>query len=447
MATGRLARFCFSPLLMVGVFSAAPVFAQETQEIAIETSKYQIEGLVNGNAVFVRSGGSENDYAVMQLNKGAAVTVVGERFNWLKITPPEGSFCYVAKAYVNRAGDGSIGQSTGTPYVRVGSSLNQLKTKVAGKLEPNQRVEIIGEQDEYFKIKPPADVFFYVNKQFVDPVRQIPAPGPEQKPEGGQLAQGSTGGGGPTTKPQNPVTPSGDAADPRGDEPAGAGIAGAGTGSGIPATQPTVDAEAEFDRLEKLYSQASLKPLDQQPVAELLTGYKQLASNTTLPESLRRICEQKTSILEGRDKVLKEYVEIKAAQDTMKAKQQALQQERQEIETRISGASVKFYTAIGTLRTSSMQFGPVALFRLTDPSNGRTVCYIRSDDAKLGQRIGEFIGIKGEVTIDAQRSMTIITPASFEPIDAGKVGQGIMATYTPPSLLPGGVASGADNGQ
>src|SRR5690242_11062752 len=79
-----------------------PAQSPESGVPVIESSKFQAVGAVNANAVFVRSGPSENDYPVMKLDKGAQVTVVGARFEWLKIVPPDGSFCYVAKAYVEK---------------------------------------------------------------------------------------------------------------------------------------------------------------------------------------------------------------------------------------------------------------------------------------------------------------------------------------------------------
>src|SRR3954470_1384414 len=178
----------------MGLFSTTLVRAQQTNSTSapptpaaqadssqpeVGNSKYQFAGVINSSAVFIRSGPSDNDYATLKLDKGAEVTVVGIRFEWLKIVPPEGSFCYVAKAYVNRAGNGTIGQVSSTLNVRVGSSLNPLKTKVAAKLEPGERVEITGEQDEYFKIKTPQNVYIYINKQFVDPVRPLKADKPE----------------------------------------------------------------------------------------------------------------------------------------------------------------------------------------------------------------------------------------------------------------------------
>src|ERR1700712_264376 len=85
------------------LFSPALLHAEDTEpKTDVENSKFQFAGVINANAVFVHSGPSENDYPTMKLDHGAAVTVVGIRFDWLKVLPPEGSFCYVAKAYVEK---------------------------------------------------------------------------------------------------------------------------------------------------------------------------------------------------------------------------------------------------------------------------------------------------------------------------------------------------------
>ena len=95
----------FASLLLF--VTVAALRAQDATEPSIENSKFQADGLINANAVYVRSGPSDNDYPVMKLDKGAQLHVVGQRFEWLKVVPPDGSFCYVSKAYVDRHGDGS----------------------------------------------------------------------------------------------------------------------------------------------------------------------------------------------------------------------------------------------------------------------------------------------------------------------------------------------------
>ena len=184
---GLFASITFISCFCIACFNATLARAQDVAPAEVENSKYQFAGVVNSNAVFVRSGPSENDYATMKLDKGAEVKVVGIRFEWLKVVPPEGSFCYVAKAFIDRRGAGNVGRVQQTLNVRVGSQLNELKAKIASKLEPGTDVEILGEEQEYFKIKPPAGVFFYINKQYVDPERpiKVDATGNEVAPQAG----------------------------------------------------------------------------------------------------------------------------------------------------------------------------------------------------------------------------------------------------------------------
>jgi hypothetical protein len=418
----------------------------------------------------------------MKLDKGAEVTAVGLRFEWLKVVPPEGSFCYAAKAYIDRHGDGRQGRVTSTLNVRVGSQLNELKAKIATKLEPGASVEIIGEEQEYFKIKPPTGVFFYVNKQFVDPVRavnlaqadpqkqagpQVPLPQPEQPSESqsqppapapsdtGATAQDTTttptdtsnsgiASNDPldtTVTPTAPTPTPSPSPSPSYTSPSAA-VAQQRERT-TPATQPVAAAneEAEFDRLEKEYADATLRPINDQPVAQLLEGYQKLSNSNTLPESLRRIAEFKVEVLKSRLEVQNQFAETQRVIDDMKTKQMALGAEQQELEQRIKDNDIQFYTAVGTLRPSSLQQGNETLYRLTDPSNGRTIVYLRSSDNKLAAMIGQFIGVKGEVQTEAQLNLRVVSPSEVEPVNPAKVGQSIAAQIVPPSLLPGGATA------
>jgi SH3-like domain-containing protein len=408
----------------------------------VENSKFQITGAVNANAVYVRSGPSENDYVTTKLDKGAQVTVVGERFNWLKIVPPPGSFCYVGKAFVNRAGNGSIGQVTSTLNVRIGSDQNQLKAKIATKLEPGQKVEIIGEQDEYFLIKPPVDVYLYISKQFVDPLKPVvkeePKPAdpvqPTERPGETGVVETAT----PTGR--EPIAPPGEAgetvAGPPSTQP---GQAVVEKKPDEPATsQPAIAAlEGEFERLETLYGEVTQKPLDEQPVEELLQDYKKLAASEGLPESLRRICDFKAGVLSNRAELKKDLLGVRQLQETMKQKQDALKGEQKDLEDLVKRSQIQIYTAVGTLRASSLQQGEQTLYRLTDPANGRTVVYLRTNDNRIGQYVGQFLGVRGQLEPEAPLGLKIIAVSEYEPVNPTKVGQSIAAQFVPPSLLPG----------
>jgi hypothetical protein len=452
LARSHFFRIVLTAVSFVALVACQPVVtrAQDADANPDEgNTKFQFEGVVNANAVYVHSGPSENDYPTMKLDRGAHVTVVGIRFDWLKIVPPDGSFCYVAKAYTEKRGDGTVGRTTNALIVRMGSDLNTLKVRVAKRLEADTDVQILGEQDEYFKIKPPEGVYVYVDKQFVDPVKQIalvPTPAdpnantPAIVPPNGVAQNGAgqtavspidlTGGAsaGPTTAPDN--TLAGPTTEPS--------IAQA------PATQPeeaTAAAQAEFDQLEATFATESAKPLENQDPATLSASYDKLAKGGSLPDSLRQIAQYKAASLKARADDRAEYLVVKKEQDDMKAKVAALRAERDELEVRVKANEIKAYAAVGTLRASSLQQGAQMLYRLTDPGSGRTVIYIRTSDNKLGALMNQFIGIKGTVTDDAQLSLKVIEPTDFEAVDQTKLYSSVMAQIVPPSLMPSGQVS------
>jgi hypothetical protein len=166
------------------------------------------------------------------------------------------------------------------------------------------------------------------------------------------------------------------------------------------------------------------------------TGYAKLASSTVLPESLRRMCDYREQTIKQRIQDQQEFLAVKKSEDEMKQKELALKGERDELEQRIKQTGIQCYTAVGTLRVSSLQQGNGTLYRLTDPNTGRTVLYLRSDDAKLGGMEGQFIGVNGTVQDDASLNMKMITPTSFAAVDQSKVNLTVSSQIVPPSLMP-----------
>src|SRR5690349_5901082 len=140
----------------------------------VENSRNRAECVINADNVYVRSGAGDNYYPTMKLNKGAKVTVIGEKFDWLKIVPPEGSFSYVGKHFIDKK-DGGVGiVNRENVNVRAGSTQTTIKTTVQSQLAPGQQVKILDEVEEYYKIAPPPDAAVYVKKDLVDVLRVMP---------------------------------------------------------------------------------------------------------------------------------------------------------------------------------------------------------------------------------------------------------------------------------
>ena len=152
---------------------------------------------------------------------------------------------------------------------------------------------------------------------------------------------------------------------------------------------------------------------------------------------MRKIGELRVSTLNLRLTTKTEFLAMRETQVQAADRQRALVSEREEIQQRIKEKQVLFYVAVGTLRASSIQRGAGTLFRLTDPSTGRTVAYVRAEDPGYAGKIGQFVGVKGTLTTDAALNMKIIEkPSAAELVDPSKVNDSISAQIVPPSLMP-----------
>jgi hypothetical protein len=140
-----------------------------------------------------------------------------------------------------------------------------------------------------------------------------------------------------------------------------------------------------------------------------------------------------------REEARTQLLATRKSQEEMKQRNQALSAERQELEERIKETQVDFYTAVGTLRPSSLQQGPrgTVLYRLTDPDTGRTLVYLRSGDKnQLGSLLNQFVGVRGELRKDPLLRLNVIQPTEAKAIDQSRLGNGVAASVMPPSLLP-----------
>lgn len=401
--------------------------AEEDVMPRVANAKFHYAAVIKADGVRVRSGPGDSYYHTMLLNRGAPVTVVGNQFEWLKIVPPEGSFSYVSKAFVEKTGD-KVGRITAdTLNVRAGSQMNQLKSTVQCQLVKGSEVLILEEDDAYYRIKPPADAYLFVHESYVDPVKLINETSPTTRParnEGNVANQLENPEAGPTTRPAEAVAMA-------------------------PTTQPSQsqqNARAEFDRLEADLRASSAKALDEQPIANLLAGYEKLLQGNHLTGANRHIADLRVRALQMKLRDQEEYLATRKQQAEATEKLSALAAERDEIQRRMGGI-IEVYTAVGTLQASTLQVGPATLYRLTDPKTGRSLCYVRSDDPQFVKFIGQFVGVKGQLVSDPQLSLKVVTATGVSSVDQARVALRVAAQVMPPSLLVGRSTETASTGK
>ena len=430
-----------SALSLAPVLAVAPASALGQLVPTVENAKFGAAGVVNANSVAVHSGPGENYYPTTRLDKGATVTVVGVKFDWLKILPPDGRFSFVAKRFINKTGETAGTANGANVNVRAGSTLSPMKTAIQTQLQNGDPVEILGEVEEYYKIKPPAGAYLYVASRYVDAQKML---GPTDQlvksaPSSSQTA-GGTGSVAVTppatpgvTTPLPPVTGTNGAAP----QPTATGTVAVATGTGAidpnaaPAdritkvagtatTRPSAEvagAMQAYEQAEQSFLAASQQPLDQQPLAQLTEAYTALASNDRLPASMRNNANARLQALKLRVDAQQDVLAIRKRQEEFEKRTAALEAERKALEAKLSSNRVLVYTAMGQLSTSSLKLGEIPVYRLVDPANGRTLVYIRGTDPSLGGMLNQFVGVKGDLVTDPQLSVSIITPTAVEPVD------------------------------
>ena len=402
--------------------------AQENTVVEVPNANYRFIGEVNASSVNIRSGPADSYYATMRLNKGDKVIVVGQKFDWLKIIPPDGSFSYIAKVHVDKDADGKTGTVNSMDVlVKAGSQISPVKIQPQTKLDKGATVTIVGEAEEFYKIKPPADAFVYVLKKYVDPVRQATTTESVPAPRGQRIITGAAGEGvvdtsaRPTTQDTSSelvkVTPT--------------------TAENLAKpTEVSSDSEAQFTKLESQFAAARTQPLADQPVEELLKGYQALVAQHDLSSASMRMAKFLVSFLTILQQQQADLVQAKKDQETFTARQAQSEAQRQQIQQRIKDAGIAVYTAIGQLDLSSIQKNGQPLMRLTNPADGRTLIYIKTENANIKLMIGKFVGVRGEISKDQQLSIDVIDqPTEIEMVDQAKVLKGISARIYPPSAV------------
>lgn len=428
-----------APLLTARGASAqsAPPAADGTPPVNAANAVQPRMGKATVNALVYSSTGTKG-YPTMRLKEGAQVTVVGYKGEWLTILPPEGSFCYVPRAFVNVNGAGrgeGKGVVTKEVLAKAGSSMNPSKYTPQAKLSPNDTVTVVGDDgDEYLKIKPPEGAYLYVKKDEVAPMEPLvrrpdgvltpPAP----QPPAPTVASGGRETEPPAVGPSVTVTP-------------GPGDVAAAPPPAVPAAPPSTQpgTAALLQQLQKLeadFADMSKKPLLEQPVGDLLAQYEQLATNPSLPDVARRIVDVRTTTLKVRNEAREQFQAVQKQQQEFQERQKVAGVEGDEIKQRIKEIDIQVYAAVGTLRTSSLQVAKTPLYRLTDPQTGRTVVYVWGTDPKVPDLIGQFVGVKGPMQTDGRLNLKVVTPTAVESVDQAKVNGSVAAEIVPPSLMP-----------
>jgi hypothetical protein len=403
----------------------------------------QFIGAASRDGVVIRSGATANHLAVMTLADRQEVVVVNADGDFLRILPPEGTFCLVPKARVALTGDtdgtARIGRVSEPCSVRAGSRINESIGETTTRLAIDTEVRVIGEDSTYYRVLPPKGVFYYVQKQDMLNVREISVTETAQGWAVGELGADPVAEGA-GTEAESEAQGSDTVAQGEGTQPP--------VGEEmpedevpevvIPTTQPAI--LAEIRELDARYAEAAKLPLEEQPLEQLKQEYAAklviAEADPTLASTVDALRARVTAIT-FRQEALQDLLALQAMREEKTKRQKVLEQEERELAERAEQARVTVYEAVGQLQPSTLQVGAGSLFRLCDPATGRTLIYLRAegDVAKsLARNIEQFVGIKGETAIDEDLDLKFIKVSEVAAVNPQHVFKSVAATIIPPSL-------------
>lgn len=379
---------------------AVPAFGQAA---ASADGNAQYVGVVNGTNVFVRHNASMTAYPCAMVSRPQNVTVVGQAVSgWLKILPPPGVFSVIAKKYVQADQTSKSGTVTGdNVWVRAGGQLR--KTSFFGlqkQLNTGQKVEILGEIDDWYKIVPPKGVYFHISARYVKVGQATGAASPSNA---SPAAAAQPPKAVPSTK-KLPTT--------------------------LPAAQ-TLPVEGEpgkdlaaFRALEAQLHLEFNKPPAQRDLARLLGKFKALKP--------------------APDSYLKPYVDYYVAYLDMAIAQQAGRKQLQQLVRSAAESQAEYemrrtalevadtttrkaiYAAQGVLATSAIYTGAGGPKRhlLRDVKTGAVIAYVKSadDSVQLDKYVGRYVGILGSVRYDGQVQTDLVQARQVVVLDKATAG-------------------------
>lgn len=120
---------------------------------------------VTADDVHIRAGQSENFESLQKVSKKDELIVLDKSYSWYKIELPPQSKSYVAEEFVLKA-QGNKGIITANRLnIRGGPGS---RYTVLGQLTEGEEVEILGQEDGWFQIRPVKNMYGWVNDAFLN---------------------------------------------------------------------------------------------------------------------------------------------------------------------------------------------------------------------------------------------------------------------------------------
>lgn len=425
-------------------------------------------GIITQDNTPLRAGAGQPFYVVGELKSGDRVMVREVIVGWHRIDAPQGVFSYVSKMNVDAQGDGRTGtvNANRTPVTAARSRGTGPSYQTQVELKQGDTVSIVGEQGSFYKITPPASATVFLAPGSVRPATQAEIRAFENNVTGNQVNETQVDAQTATeveieTNSQEPVSDNPTEVERNTNTEEQAAVTTevdqtvettviveekvqtpetketlttttvVETVEETTATQEEPDVEVvrdmvkggeepavvdteDLSQLEARMLPLFMKPVEEQPIDEMVLAYKQLQSSGELTPSDQRIIAMRLVALERNRKLASALRDIAEARRAAEAGSQASVELQRKTEVEIQQAAEQppsRYDLVGRLTGSSVYNGrdlPV-LFRLTDAGTGRTIGYLHPNEIEKHKALlGRRVGIIGDVTFDPALQINLI---------------------------------------
>ena len=374
--------------------------APATEANAMNLPAFPFLAEITGDDVYVRSGPGTQYYNCGKVRKDEKVKVVGNKFSWLQIVAPAGSYSWISKQYVQIDPQNNTSGTVIGDAVRVYAGSDEVQplhsTSMQVKLNKGDKVTIVGEEkDGHCKIAPPEGAYLWVSSQHAKPLGTLMAPAQTPTPVM------------PTTAHPVPATPfptNSGSLKPQASSP------NEPNDSNMPSPAPTpITLEeqrmGEVQALKGKVEAERAKPAADQNFADIKKELMEVAGDKQSPRAARNA----QSLL----KVIERCELSQEVANAVKVQEEQFGKTQQQIEIAKSEQLSKFedksiFAVIGKLKESPLfaETPGAKYYRVVD-ENGRTLCYARPTGAiaevDLSKFVDKKVGLAG--TIEANTEM------------------------------------------
>ncbi|HBG77869.1 MAG TPA: hypothetical protein DDW84_03320 [Phycisphaerales bacterium] len=360
-------------------------------------------GEVTGSQLNVRSGPGMNFYSCGKINSPLRVIVAEQKFTWVRILPPPGSFSWIFKQYIQTdANKPDVGIVTGD-NVRVYAGSEDLEPMRSDSIQitltKGQKVRIIGKAvGDYYKIAPPEGASLWTSSQYIKFIRsaeqmdlKLPAQTDVNKPAATTIEQAPT-------EPQTEQTP---------------------------APKPVVVIEQVelknrnieiYYELEKQFQDEREKSLDAQNYSNIKAGLGKLivdANNSSAGEYAAYLLKD----VERCELAIQTSQDLQKHNDDLNKRLIEIEKKHQEKLKKRSNTSK--YAIIGTLKHSLVyETQPMTTRFIVSDANGIPVCFAEpiGETATLNfaPYLGKKVGLIGKIGNDKKSSLALIKFSQIE---------------------------------